>query len=306
MTTIEDLVEQHARATREQERALIEYSIWCCADALARQEDGFRSFMHKHLPSVSINQIELRFTLYNAGAQISVLWERVDGLEGMPLVTAANRLRAARQYDNLAEGLKIVLDEYDQWPWSSTVNGGRFRRRPMSQIARSRLSAERTGKPRGKQARRALNENSVRRFWATLREQVVSFYEGRLTGFDPIVANKLQREFCVDLQALCEEHGNKIDRARRNVAGATEVDTAVKFIRVREACEILAIDPPVRGAPLDLAKANKRKRQLARQYHPDVAGESLRSQYHTVLDAYTTLKTYMEQISTSKAITVAN
>lgn len=289
---INALIEKHKLAT-EREKAKIEVSLWDAADAEERTRVGRRRYIKSFLPKVG-HTAELRFQLHNAGEAIEELWDRIEGAEKMPLPTAVGRLHAGQEYAqknnlDLKAGVAVALKEYDSWPWTKTRNGGKFRKRPLSQISRA------NGKPR---SRAPLSEEKVKKFWLRLREEIVVFMEKRLTGVDALLANELQRSFCTDLQILCEDFSHKIDRARRAANATAETNNAIRFVRVRDACATLAMDAPEQGQPLDLEKANKNKKMLAKKYHSDAVGDdSKRDQFNAVIEAYGVLEDYMESIN---------
>lgn len=302
MTTEElnQLIEQHKAATSERAKAQIEADIWASADSETRQTVGRRRYIKGLLSGIG-QRAELRSLLFNAGDAIEVLWQRIEGEEHMLLPTAVGRLKDAQERVkkdgvSLEEGIALALKEYDSWSLYKTRSGTKYRKRPRSQTRNT------SGKPR---RRRQMSEESVKKFWQNLREDVTNFIDRRLSGADPRIAQDLRQDFCVELQILSEGLGHKIDRAKRAANANATVDKAVRFAHVREACEVLMIDAPIQDHVLDkshreafLAKAKQSKRLLANSYHSDKVGDdSKREQFQAVMAAYETIEEYMESMN---------
>lgn len=302
--TIEDLVAKHKAALTEYERAQIECELWdnhAGADVRAIMD---RERWLKKLTGENGNKTGLRQTLLNAGPDIDEIWTRIIR-DGMPLPTAWGRLKAAGAYATenkipLTEGVKIALSEYDGWPAARTKSGQMYRKRPPYSVA---------DRPVRRVKRTHINPDAERKFWIELKQKISVFIGDRLGDVDHLTANRLQRDFGIRLQTICDEFSSKINAARIRARKDNAVDSAaVKFARVRAACVALAVDPPGRnGLPVDLSAANRNKKKLVVQYHPDANQDGnytdeKAAKYNEVIEAYTTLELYNDQLPKEQAI----
>lgn len=304
-SAIDVLLTKYRVAITERERAEIERDLWVnCADAAVRAANDRSSWLAKLTGAVK-NKISIRQLLLNAGPQIDLIWARIenDGPNGMPLATAEGRFKAAEEYAqrdkiSLLDAVKLALGEYDTWPRWRTRDGQLYRRPPVGAIRR--------GPPR--QRRKTPSAESERKFWFAIKNQLAEFARDRLDGVDHLTANALQRDFFIRLQALCDEFSGRINRTRSGARKNGAQDQAtIKLAQVKDACLVLSIDPPARGAPIDLDLARRNKNRLVVQYHPDkhidASAEVKRvteEQYRQVIEAYTTLESYNEQIEAAQ------
>ena len=205
------------------------------------------------------------------------LWRRVDH-EGMPISTAVRLHREARAYSKdkgipLIDALAKVLQVFDKLP--SRKDGTRHK--PVRKIHRKKKASP-----------------DADTFWSQLRESIREHVAEKLPDCDFIEMDPLWREFEIDLQTAIVSFQNRINYRQKQQEKIVE---PIKRRKLREACEILHMDPPTKARPLDLHKAKKQKRLLARTYHPDAHGgdDSMREHYEAVLDAYRVIETWHHQ-----------
>lgn len=281
------LVAQWHITKTQRELARIESRLW------EGREDDVELPRRTWLPRIvgtamPQRNIELRATLDAAGAAAIPLWERVDngGSTSIGIHTAARLLREARERalrtkTTLALSVLHGLAEFDAAPMVTRSAGGHVVRR---------IVREPDAKPLRASTR--MPHDAAGRFWSSLREQATEYLIAQFTesnpDADPIVVERLVSEFARDLKVLTDEHQGKIKRAIGSNHGAE-----IKRARMISACRTLSIDPPKPGKRVDLGLANKRKKMLARAYHPD-SGTGATDQYQAVLDAYAVLEQYNE------------
>jgi hypothetical protein len=303
MTTIEDLVARHQRATTHHEKALIERDLWDNhSTAEIRSKQSREQWLHGLTGDVG-HKIDIRQTLLNAGDDIAPIWQRIDGVEQMPLRTAWNQFKNAQEYatndkTTLAGGVAMALAEYDTWPvWHTTT--GQAYRRPRDVFTR----------PRKRKHAPQISPDNDRKFWLEIKHKISTFMDERLADVDHLTATKLKRDFGVRLQTLCDEFSTRINVARIRSKAENGADlTVLKLARVREACVMLAIDPPSRsGDPIDIERANRNKKRLVVNYHPDTGPDpenpdpAREERYRQIIEAFTTVELYHEQNSNGKA-----
>jgi hypothetical protein len=289
MSTIEDLVTRHKASTSERERAEIERDLWDNHSTAGDRAEFVREKWLAELTGAVGNKIGIRQTLLNAGPDIDAIWARIDR-DKMPLRTAWGQLKNAEEYaaeakTGLAKGVEIALAEYDSWPMARTKDGQLYRRRPPYSLRRPR------------KRRAVATPDGDKKFWTEIKRQVSTFMGERLGNVDHLTASQIQGDFAIRLQTLCDEFGSKINLARRRAQNAADTDAAViKFAAVRQACGVLAIDPPGRnGERVDLDRANRNKKKLAVQYHPD-RNPNGQDRYNEVIEAFTTIEAYNDQL----------
>jgi hypothetical protein len=290
---LQALVSCYKDAKTEFEKAKLEQAIW---DNVQDRSLERRKYLHA-LISAPPNETDLRSSLLRGMPASEPLWERVH-LKTMPLSTASKILRhakekARRSPKTLAEIVKQAVEEYDNYPFTVRLPGGWTMKRKASTDLPNLEDAPFVRRSQGSA------DDSDRLFWKSIREMVAAHVATRLKGTDPIVANQVYKRFEVDLKILLDEFGDRISRAATGHRDAfIHTKEAINRPRIRQACLILAIDPPNSGRPVDLDKASKQKKRLAKLYHPDSHGgdESMREKYHEVLGAYQLLEDYNETI----------
>lgn len=299
MTTIEDLVIKHKAATTHLARAQIERDLWDNHSTTEIRNKHTRERWLKLLIGESTDKTGHRLTLLNAGEEIAAIWQRIDGPEQMPLATAWGQLKNAQAYAEadkiaLSEGVAIALAEYDTWPKWHTINGQEYRRPHHVSTA-----------PRKRRRAPQISPDNDRKFWLEVKHKINTFLDERLAHVDHLTANKMKRDFGIRLQTLYDEFSAKINAVRIRSKHENGQDVAMlKFAQVREACITLAIDPPGRfGDAIDLDRADKNKRRLAVNYHPDTGPDPANpdprrtEQYNNIIAAHTTLELYNDQIN---------
>lgn len=272
----------------EREKAEMEASIW----TLVPTKGISRREFFKDLFGGKTTEYDNRQGLQRVGSLADPLWKRIDSKD-MPVFTAVDLLaRAKKEAKKIGRPLQAVIAfrvaEYDQFPYVKHLASGFRLRIPGS---------KERWKPETEEIKPPIEDD--RAFWKMVRERILPFIQNKLKGADPIVAEQLFKNFEVELKGAMYRLQTKISKATH--ANRNEVKHGSLFIdrnAVREACFLLAIDPPAFGKHVDLDKAVRKKRQLAQLYHPDKHGgdESLRPKYEQVMKAYDTLEEYNQQL----------
>lgn len=290
----DELLAQWNATTSEKQRALLEQALWQTIPAEARVGMSRRTWL-TDVTKDSARAVESRLTIFGE-PEAAELWERVER-DQMPLTTATERLKEANIVVAatgvpLAVALTARLKEYDTWPLHHTKRGQPFRKKPPSRF--EDLSKVHVT-PTAKSSRAS---DSDRSFWARLRPQLSDFAASRLKGADPIVAERLYREFERDLKVLFDEFQSRVFRFRSQAKTDQMLNVTVKFPQVQRACLALCMDHPTRGHPADLDRARIQKKKLARLYHPDTTGgdEGTRAKYEEAINAYSVLEDYNNQL----------
>lgn len=174
------------------------------------------------------------------------------------------------------ESAKVLYEAYLKQPVFKTAGGKVIRRK----------SATRAFNAEG--ARRPSPSDPDQKFWQLVREKMSEYLRRKCIGLDPLVIQNLFREAESDLKTLATSWQTRLKRLGMGID--------VKQVAVTKACYQLGVSPPSRTKPVDLNTARTNMRRLAREYHPDVAGEGMRNQYEAVISAYEVLTQYNQQI----------
>lgn len=296
---IQALIARHKQASSEKEKAHIENDIWLTGTTPEdRSQYQRRSWVAKAL-GTHPSAIQRRVALLMAEPEADLLWERVEN-EKMPVSTAGSQLVNARKLQQALPGLSLrdallrQLKEYDSWPSQRNRAGQVYRKRPPSRLTTQHTNATRTSV--------AWNQTNEKGFWAELRKHLATFMQGRFEGADPLVADKLFRDFERDLKVLFDEYQSKLYRQRTQEHRAKRDIALIGFSNIQQACLTLGMEPPKRGEPVDLALARQKKKKLARVYHPDSNGggnEGTNAKYEEALSAFSVLEDYNAQLGSS-------
>lgn len=286
------ILEKYHKAASEKERALLEQALWQTLSVDVRKRMNRRAWLAS-LTNESEHSVENRLFLFGE-LEATELWDRIEK-DKMPLTTARERLREAKalmevQGLSLKDAITARLKEYDTWPTHTTKKGQPFRKKPSSRFADLSEAADSSNVVR--------LSDTDRGFWSRLRHQLASFAASRFKGADPIIAERLYREFERDLKVLFDEFQSRLSRLRQREKRDRMVTASVKYPQVVAACIALCMDPPGRNKFADLDLARSKKKKLARVYHPDVTGgdEGTRAKYEETLSAYSVLEDYNDQL----------
>ena len=286
------LLEKYNETTSEKDRAYLEQAIWQTLPLADRKKTNRRNWLCE-VTKDSARAIENRLFLFGE-PEAAELWERIER-DHMPLTTARERLSEAKALSEssslpLKDTIAARLKEYDTWPAHRTVRGQPFRKKPPSRFG----DISEVEDPR----RVVRLSETDRGFWSKLRHQLSKFAASRFKGADPIIAERLYREFERDLKVLFDEFQSRLSRYRQLEKRDRRLNVTVKYPHVVAACLALCMDPPSRNQPADLGVARSKKKKLARLYHPDVTGgdEGTRAKYEETLSAYSVLEDYNDQL----------
>jgi hypothetical protein len=288
---VDTLVKQYktsASSMTEKEKAALENQIW---ELVPSPRALYRRDYLKQTLNIPPNESEARSKLYHGGAEAERLWELIHSRK-MALRTAADLFSKARQR-SLSENLKLddaldeAIEEYNSRPYGGTTQAG---------------IPYRFGEPKKRKQRVVTTKplaSSDDSFWGTLQASLQEFVEKSVPNLDPGSAAILLKEFRTELKVLADQFQMKLRReAERTAFSLPTRSGSVTFKEVVRACELLHMDPPIKsGEAVDLSKAARQKRVLARNYHPDAAGDSpvLAEKYLIVMEAYETLEAYSKQ-----------
>lgn len=236
------------------------------------------------------------------GQDADLLWERIIKGE-LPVLSATRILHGAKNLV-IAEGISLadavkrrLTEDYDE-----ALN-----------VHKRTLPNGKVIKVRNPTRMPAIGESKVQEqdgsFWdtvrdtlATVRDAAVAYTKDRLDSrsIPEVDIIKYCGRFEADIKTAIEDFQRALDRASRKLRH----DDVVTRHQVVDACQMLVMDPPSPGKPIDMALAKQQKRRLVRAYHPDVQvtevmRESLRPQFEGVLASFNVLEKYNDQVKES-------
>ena len=238
-----------------------------------------------------------RATIRTLGEHAEILWRRIED-KTLSLHRAAQiAIDAKRHGEPLPEALAAELERYDSMGDAYSVHGRLLRRR----------------KPRGRGPRKKTWEGMIRRgddtaisdtdgtrdFWSKLRAQLISRFRAEC---ELHTATDLASEFSRDLETVFDTY-----RARLRLLRMRSVAT-VSIPQLADACGVLNIDEPSPDTDLDtwLKGASRRRRILAKSYHPDInGGDAARDAYQQVIESFLVCERYVEERKSRRAPRVA-
>jgi len=255
--------------TTHKEKAEIETTLWeaLTPDERQRKYAGYRyRYIKTFFLTESARSIEMRRALLSAGTLADSLWLHVDARR-ITLSTAYDIIKIARrQTKDPAAQLVIVEDTLSRY------------------LTTGRLKAQSKKKPKSYA------------YGNQVANSIIDYMSEQIDDRDDI--EKLAKTIRLDVHALFEEYRQKTRtlNARSKNRAAFADHPRVTRRRVQNAFTTLGMSIPKPAEEIDLAVASRKKRQLARKYHPDLAGnEDLRDAYEAVIDAYQTIEQYKEE-----------
>jgi hypothetical protein len=305
---IKKLVDQYnseAATATFKRRAELEHMLWSLAGQDIRAKFDKRDWLHSLLGGAKPD-FDYRWFLFNQGAKADVLWDRIERFErakgelgGMAISRACQMYREAREQAEL-RGLDVrdtiaeLLVEMEKDPVRHTQEGKLYHAKSGARLP----SLKEASAAPARRTKSAELGDSERAFFDAVRTLAGQYIAKRLTDIDPVLAERLYRDFEADLRVVLDEFGGKVSRARQYEKSAASIATDVPRRQVVEASRLLGVDPPKAGKPVDLVSAKKHQKRLAREYHPDTHGgsEHTRAQYEAVIAAYLTLQKYNESL----------
>jgi hypothetical protein len=227
-----------------------------------------------------------RQCLFRAGAAAEPIWEALDG--GMLLATALRIYREARGKDFRPPTLGAVRDALEVNFAQKTIecsskSGKKFFRSPR--------------KP--KSAIKARVSKASIRDRTRIRSAIAMWMDRELKDVEPIERERLKGEFAAEAAAMVDIWGKRIARAaQRGLIGLGVAAAFASHARRKAiaASKVLSMDPPAVGKPVDIARAKRQVRALARLYHPDAVGSDEKVDlFNEVMGALRALEEYNEQ-----------
>lgn len=132
-------------------------------------------------------------------------------------------------------------------------------------------------------------------FWTKLKAELVAHFRAGCSDIPGAAA--LGSEMCREIEALVSTYVKKVRTLRER--------TPVSIAELAKACAVLNHDEPGDAPDLDtwLRQASKRKKLLAKSYHPDAHGgdEATRGDYEAVIDAYIICERYVRERKTKRS-----
>lgn len=275
----------------EKERAVRERAIMAMAKGTTKGLNRFEVL--KQLAGIEIYTARNRSDILSIGEAGEVLWKRIHNKEMLPstgrsVAINAKKIAAIKGKD-LSEAVLDALKEYDALPVIRTVDGIPYRSansksNPTPEMAEGRFAQIEPGKDR--------------EFWLNFRSTMSEYMEKRTEGLDSSTRELLKRGFETDMKIVIDQFLSSIYREQKKAKAQTAVvATAVTRQKVLHACEALHMDPPSINQPVDMEKARRQKKLLARAYHPDSNGgdNTTQDKYIAVIEAFETLEAFSEQ-----------
>ncbi len=261
----------------EREKALLERDMWLFATPEVRRSTERKKWLQAILGAESSYPYLKRAELLNAEPATLPLWKHIDERTMTPSRAMETfrqaKLTAATEDLPLAKALEIELDKYNRLPHVYHVEGGYTIRKPSPEVVSKREGKKKPG---------AIDPKE---FYSELKKRSAEFLLSRLgDNVDQLTVNRLTSEFNADLKSLFDEWQPKLNRIKSASSWTPERPAIIK------ACRTLMMDPPKPGTPVDLAKAKKQKKKLARVYHPDVSAGETSGAYQAVMEAYDILE----------------
>jgi hypothetical protein len=270
----------------QKQRAILEEQIW---DAVPDKKGKKRRIYLSKLLGVSQYEICLRQYLLGTVSE-DLLWDKIE--EGTLPLDSANRLRskamkrAALGKGSPEEEIKKCLAEYYSLPEVRLPSG-----KVMHRTTTSRLRDPREEPPRARKSRKESG------FWSDLRGRVTAYLAKQLPELDAVEHNHAWGNFQADLKSAIDALRTAI---RRHVTNKTTLDKARLVVtrhKVLEACDQLTVDRPAVGKPVDIDEARRKKRAMAREYHPDHSGSlDTEAMYRAAIEAFDTIEAYNLQL----------
>lgn len=275
----------------EKERAVRERAIMAMAKGTTK---GLNKFEVLHeLTGVEIYVARNRSDVLAIGEAGEVLWKRIHNKEMLPstgrtIAINAKKIAAIKGKE-LSEAVLDALKEYDALPVIRMQDGIPYRAsntkgKPTPDMSEGRFAQIEPGKDR--------------EFWLNFRTTMAEYMEKRTEGLDSSTRELLKRSFETDMKIVIDQFLSSIYREQKKAKAQTAiVATAVTRQKVLHACEALHMDPPSVGQPVDMEKARRQKKLLARAYHPDSNGgdNTTQDKYIAVIEAFETLEAFSEQ-----------
>ena len=313
MSELESLAQQYKRkGITSKERAALEQKMWELRTpelVHSRRELHKREMFLHSLVGGSLRDFALRGRIYNLGDAMDPIWERVDqdlSLTGAnELVAMARKRVKIPTQEALSETIKQVLKEYDARPIKRVLGNGKIAK--LERPSRLRSPEELRKKAIRPKVRKKDEAETSRAFWSQLRELVAGYIHPKLSNAPPVVAERMLKEFEVDLKVLLESFSVRLSKASKEERLGVVEDISRK--RVMEACRVLTMDPPKPGKPVDLKVAFKLRGRLGQHYHADKhqnaspeVQRSMADMYQSVMEAYPVLEQYNNSLTNGQEV----
>jgi hypothetical protein len=292
-----ELLEQWRAASSERERANFESSIYemLAADG-GKREDDYKHGMAFAVVAVTGQSLHItrsRRQLWLAGELAVPLWNEIDQ-RNMPIETAVKFLREARAAEKeksveAGKMLDVLIRLYQTWPLRRIWSRGKciaVRVEPTDQKQKRKQKAQPPLPP-------PTPEDMEGEFWTKLRAFLRARMDEVVSEADAPRRDEIRREFETELESVLRRLQLRVNHSHNSLMGLAKVREPAVYA----ACELLSLDPPPRGKPVDLQLARKRQRQALRTLHPDAVGPGREEDFQAVCTAFELLTQYNEQIA---------
>ena len=285
----EDAMTAWRSATNQQGKATAEDRLWQMADFDARHRYRRRDWLSV-ITGAKAYEVDSRGRIVHAP---QCLWDRVDNPDDpLPSGTAIKLYRQAKarmkkERLTLERAMQDELSDYDALPVFHTAAGKTFRRRVGSQRMQQKTKL-------------ALDGAQGRGWWARMRQVIGNIVADRVPeDVDDLVRADLYNWLNREITSVIEQFSRMAASAQRRNAP----DVNINRKNLLAACQILHIDPPRPGAPINIDRAREAKKKLSREYHPDAnkGDENMRDLYEAVIQAAIVIEAYATRYGSTSA-----
>jgi hypothetical protein len=295
------LIEQYKATTTEKEKAAIEDRLW---DGLSREERNKtrkRNWMTERVGPAG-RDAEFRSRVYHLGPAVDALWNLVDS----GAITLRVAVELARNAKKLSKSKQLPLQFTVLTVLSKSRKVPAHVRHEMAETVKVNTAVP-TGEPQAgapfapfappplengapKSSTITHTKTLLRQLRATISQYVALKVEDPTDTGVLSALQILEAEIESAFNAFTEKL-SRIRSAKREDAQFMDQISRRDLIR---ACQLLGVDSPKPGGPVDMKRAKKTFKVLVHQYHPDTQGGShaMQEQYEDVLAAYQLLKNY--------------
>ncbi len=285
----DQLLQEYASVTSEKERARIEAEIWDAIPQSRRESNGI--YQLGKLVDQPGRSVRLRHTLWLAGHEIGRLWDLVES--GLSLSTAVKVLDDAKKLyiDNhisIDQAISNVVAKLESDKVMVVMNDKICYKKDQNGVKKAKKPQPTT---------QSLEESKYRAFWQELRILIGQHVDQRLNGSDPETADRIKKNFEIDMRIVLSDVQQKINRAVKHKVDLAELKKIGRS-EIVQACFVLGIDPPRQLHQVDIDVARRKRGLLAREYHPDKheGSEAMRDKYHEIMESFDVLQRYNDQL----------
>jgi hypothetical protein len=267
---------RNAGGMTQRELACLERDIWTLAssadDFVVSRQNNRKEWLRRTL-GCSNHHSQCRYTLLNLGVLAEPFWRLLNSGE-ISLSKVEEVVREAKMQQR--QTLVPLRDCLDQVMAEYRKGNGAVRRRVK----------RKTG---------VRVENKKLR--QDLRARVDEYLAWRLENTPEVDRERVSLSFDSMIRDALEKLSGDVSKAAQREKDEAYFQRQVEYHDVILACETLGIDVPGPAQPVNIDIAKRRKRSLAKKFHPDAAKtEEHRGEYDQVIKAFDTIRKYSEQL----------